>query len=86
MTSRPRRIVPGQIVTGQIVTGWIAPAQTFRGATPWSPSAGCGRSPEGDASAPASLLLPPRLIVPASTTVKRSLWVFRTPKLELLKD
>jgi hypothetical protein len=31
------------------------------------------------------LLLPPRLIVPA-TTFKRSLWVFHTPKLELLKD
>ena len=76
MTVRPRRIA----------SGLIAPAQTFCGATPFSPSAGCGRSSEGDASTPARLLLPPRLIVPASTTVKRSLWVFRTTKLGLLKD
>ena len=75
MTSRPRPIAPGGIV----------PAQTFRGATPLSPSADCA-SGGPDASAPARLLLPPRLIVPASTTVKRSLWVFRTSKLELLKD
>jgi hypothetical protein len=32
------------------------------------------------------LLLPRRLIIPASAPVKRSLWVFRTPKLELFKD
>jgi hypothetical protein len=81
MINRPRQIVPGQIVPG-----WIAPAQTFCGATPFSPSAGCVHSSEADASTPAGLLLPPRLIVPASTTVKRSLWVFRRPKLELLKD
>jgi hypothetical protein len=33
-----------------------------------------------------SLLLLPRLIIPASVTVKRSVWAFRTPKLELPKD
>jgi hypothetical protein len=77
MTNRPRRIVPG----------WIAPAQTFCGTTPLSPSEGSARTPEvSDALAPARLLLPPRLIVPASATVKRSLWEFRTAKLELLKD
>jgi hypothetical protein len=77
MTVRPRRIA----------SGLIAPAQTFCGATPFSPSGGIARSPEAsDVPAPARLLLPPRLIVPASTTVKRSLWVFRTPKLKSLKD
>jgi hypothetical protein len=82
MTSRPRQIAPGQIAPGQ-----IAPAQTFCGATPLLPSGGSARSSEGsDVPAPSRLLLPPRLIVPASTTVKRSLWVFRTPKLALLKD
>jgi hypothetical protein len=76
MTDRRRRIVPGR----------IAPAQTFCGATPFSPSGGSARSSEASDVQPARLLLPPRLIVPASTTVKRSLWVFRAPKLELLKD
>jgi hypothetical protein len=82
MPVRLRRIVPRRIAPGL-----IAPAQTFCGATPFSPSGGSARSSEAsDVHAPARLLLPPRLIVPASTTVKRSLWVFRTPKLELLKD
>jgi hypothetical protein len=76
MTNQPRRIFPGL----------IGPAKTLYGATLLSPSADCGCALEGDASAPARLLLPPRLIIPASATVKRSLWVFRTPKLELLKD
>jgi hypothetical protein len=76
MTDRRRRNVPGR----------IAPAQTFCGATPFSPSGGSARSSEASDVQPARLLLPPRLIVPASTTVKRSLWVFRAPKLELLKD
>jgi hypothetical protein len=76
MTDQRRRIVPGR----------IAPAQTFCGATPFSPSGGSARSSEASDVQPARLLLPPRLIVPASTTVKRSLWVFRAPKLELLKD
>jgi hypothetical protein len=57
----------------------IEPAQTFRHATPLSQA-------RSNMPAPPRLLLPPRLIVPASTTVKKSLWVFRTPKLELLKD
>jgi hypothetical protein len=81
MTNPPRRIVPGQIVPE-----CIAPVQTFRGVTPFSPPAGRGQSSEAAASTPTVLLLSPRLIVPASTIVKRSLWVFRTPKLELLKD
>jgi len=37
-------------------------------------------------SAPARLVLLPRLIVPASATVKRSFWVLRAPKLPLLRD
>jgi hypothetical protein len=57
----------------------IEPAQTFRRATPLSQA-------RSNLPAPPRLLLPPRLIVPASMTVKRSLWVFRTPKLESLKD
>jgi hypothetical protein len=61
----------------------IEPAQMFRRSTP-SPHSG---GPHGQGThVPARLLLPPRLIVPASSTVKRSLWVFRTPKSELLKD
>jgi hypothetical protein len=36
--------------------------------------------------APSRLVLPRRLLVPASATVKQSLWVFRTPKQTLLKD
>jgi len=54
-----------------------------------SPSSHSGRGPysaAGPLPAPSRVLLPPRLILPASTTVKRSLWVFRTPKLKLLKD
>lgn len=55
-------------------------AQAFRRATPFWPRS------RSEVPSPPRLLLPPRLIVPASTMVKRSLWVFRTPKLELLKD
>ena len=62
----------------------IEPAQMFRRATPF-PHSGSPHAPDGS-DVPARLLLPPRLIIPASATVKRSLWVFRTPKSELLKD
>ena len=81
MSDRPNPIVSRR------GPGLIAPPQTFCDATPFSQFGGSIFSPEGcDAIAPAQLLLPPRLIVPASATVKRSLWVFRTKKLELLKD
>jgi hypothetical protein len=62
-----------------VTPGPIERAQAFR----------CAAMPlntGGSPSAAARLVLPPRRIVPASATVKRSLWVFRAPKLELLKN
>jgi hypothetical protein len=39
----------------------------------------------GEAAFP-QLVVPTRLIVPATATIKRSLWVFRAQKPSLLKD
>jgi hypothetical protein len=65
----------------------MEPAQTFSRATSLSQPPGGPYAPGGSGvAAPSRLLVPPRLIVPASATVKRSLWAFRAPKLELLKD
>jgi hypothetical protein len=65
----------------------FAPAQTFGGVTPLSqPGRGTYASAEPNASTPSQLLLPPRLIIPPSASVKRSLWAFRTPKLKLPND
>lgn len=77
MTVRPRRIV---------VPGPTEPAQMFRGATPFSASGASAPVSEESGVLASGLLLPPRLLLPPSTTVRRSLWVFRTPKRELLKD
>jgi hypothetical protein len=46
-----------------------------------------GRGPSApNGAAPARLVIPPRLIIPPLASVKRSLWVFRTRKLELPRD
>jgi hypothetical protein len=82
MSVRPIRIVPRRTTPGL-----STPAEMFCYATPLSQSGGSALSSEAsDLHAPGRLLLPPRLILPPSATVKRSLWVFRTTKLELLKD
>jgi len=63
------------------------PVATLRRATPFSLCvAGPVAAGAPEAAAPLRLLLPPRLIVPVSVTVKRSLWLFRAPRLNLLKD
>jgi hypothetical protein len=59
----------------------------FRGATP-APWAGrnAHAMPASSPLASARLVLPPRLIVPASAATKPSLWTFRTPKLQFPND
>jgi hypothetical protein len=67
-------------------TQLTGPAQTFRKETPFSKFRSSSHLlAEPNALTP-SLLLLPRLITFASVTVKRSVWAFPTPKLELSKD
>lgn len=61
--------------------------QAFSGPTsPPVPGTGAYLTPSKNRPASAGPLILPRLIIPPSVSVKRSLWVFRAPKLELMKD
>jgi hypothetical protein len=65
----------------------IAPMQTVTRAPPLLLLEGTAVSvEEPNEPAPISVLIPERLFMPVSVTIKRSLWVLHTTKQQLFKD
>jgi hypothetical protein len=75
MIDRPRVIKPAQMSAG--IAAFLR--RTCAVAGPRAPV------DHGEATFP-HLVVPARLIVPATATVKHSLWVFRAQKPSLFKD